>query len=206
MQAGTPAHDGIEEPRALFRGADLDLPPVSRELARHFKRRDERCFSSRAIKRSPYLIDDYIVECSTGRPNDYVLLAHAGHGVNSYALHCYLVQAPLELFLQVAWGGAYTDMTKATADANECFRLAGEFLDAGRGALRRGRLSAQDRLMAVASSFYGGCCTLPGHTEPRADHRLRSIAWLKGIPQDFLRQAIEWCNASTRSDDVSELP
>jgi len=141
------------------------------------------------------LIDDYIAEPATGRRGDYVLLAHAGHGVNSYALHYYLVQAPLRLFLQVAWGGVYMDAAEATADVNDCFRLAGELLEAGRNAVRRGRLGPHDRLLVVASSFYGGYCVLPGQPEPRAEPRDRSIAWLKGAPQDFLRQALEWCNA-----------
>ena len=87
------------------------------------------------------------------------------------------------------------DGAQATANANECFRLVGELLDAAREAVRRGRLGPHGRLLVVASSFYGGYCTLPWRAKPRAEHGDRSIAWLEGAPQDFLRQALEWCTA-----------
>ena len=43
------------------------------------------------------------------------MLSHSGHGVNSYAIHYYLVQRPLRMFLQLGWGGVYDDAKEDAA-------------------------------------------------------------------------------------------
>jgi hypothetical protein len=42
-------------------------------------------------------------------PAGHARLGHNGHGVNSWAMHYYLVQPALAILLQIAWGGIYTD-------------------------------------------------------------------------------------------------
>ena len=77
---------GVEQARALLATAGLTLPPIPPTLAPHFKARREWCFASRPVRTSPYFIHDYVKHTVARMPKDYVLLAHDGHGVNSYAL------------------------------------------------------------------------------------------------------------------------
>jgi hypothetical protein len=179
----------MEEARLLLHGAGLDLPPIPAALASRLKRRGDWCYASRAVTRWPYLIEDYVAERTRGRRNDYVLLAHAGHGVNSYALHYYLVQPSVSLFLQVAWGGAYMNAAETTAAVNEIFGLARKLLDASKEAARGGHRRPPNDLLVVASSFYGGYIS-----SRDADNLvLAPVTWTQSVPQDFLRQALERC-------------
>jgi len=99
--------NGVADATALFRTEGLELPFVPPELARRFRQRDRWCFASRQVRVSPYKFEHYVDE--TDAVSDYVLIAHAGHGVNSYAIHYYLVHGLLRLFLQIHWGGVYQD-------------------------------------------------------------------------------------------------
>ncbi len=130
---------GVQEARELLAGSGLSLPPIPSSLAPQFAARGRWCFASRPVRTSPYDLQRYVRQALRRLPKDYVLVAHAGHGANSYALHYYLVHRPLMLFLQVGWGGAYMDEARATADANECFGLCGEVVVAAADAMERGR-------------------------------------------------------------------
>lgn len=186
---------GIQEAKALFTKAGLAFPPIPEELAPHFERRDDWCFSSRPVTHSPYDIDSYVNEATTGTVQDYVLLAHAGHGINSYAIHYYLVRGPLQLFLQVAWGGAYMDKLETTANVNECFKAARELIQAVAMATKRGHLRSGDRLMVVAADFYRGYWVVTrskkddkANSEGRRDQRRRP-------PYEIVAEALSWCKA-----------
>ena len=179
--------NGVAAATALFRTEGLELPLVPTELARRFRQRGPWCFASRPVRVSPYEFDHYVAEA--GAASDYVLIAHAGHGVNSYGLHYYLVRGPLRLFLQVHWGGVYQDKPTATARANACFRLAAELVSAVQNAGRRGRFRSADRVVVVASDFYGGSCALPGQengvTRVRPDR--------SDLPNELMTRALDWC-------------
>src|SRR5207244_4239765 len=116
--------NGVADATALFQTEGLELPFVPPELARQFRQCDRWCFASREVRVSPYRFEDYVNEADA--VPDYVLIAHTGHGVNSYAIHYYLVHGFLRLFLQIHWGSVYQDKPLATARANACFRLAAE--------------------------------------------------------------------------------
>jgi hypothetical protein len=92
-------------------------------------------------------------------------LAHDGHGINSYALHYYLVRGPLRLFLQMGWGGVYMDGPKTTEEANRCFALVGQLVPAVEAAVRAGRLRPEARFVVAASEFYGCYWIKPGEKE-----------------------------------------
>jgi hypothetical protein len=83
---------------------------------------------------------------------DYVLLAHSGHGANSYAIQYYLVYDPLRMFLHLAWGGVYMDETQAVAEIRKCFSIADDIVAASQ---KMSRLQTGEQLIVVASSFYG---------------------------------------------------
>lgn len=153
--------NGAAAARALLGSAGLTLPLIPEELAPRFKKREKWCFASRPLRMSPYNLFHFVKESITGRVRDYVVVAHAGHGVNSYAMHYYLVRRPLYLFLQVGWGGVYMDEQEATSEVNDAFALAGRLAEATERAVRNGRLQSDARLMIV-SSFGEGVLYPPG--------------------------------------------
>ena len=168
--AAVKTSSAIDKARARFEQVGLDLPPIPEELRKTFKERKAWCFSSRPVKMWPYRFDDYVEEAHSKRPSDYVLVAHAGHGVNSYAIHYYLVRGPLNLFLQLAWGGIYEDQRKTTAAVNKCFKLAGTLLQVFEKN-RQKDLHPSDRIMIVASDFYGSRWAGLGKTETKVQDK-----------------------------------
>jgi hypothetical protein len=162
--------NAIERARDLFKGAGLDLPPIPEELRRNFKERDRWCFSSRPVKIWPYLFRDYVKEAESKRVSDYVLLAHAGHGVNSYAIHYYVVRGSLRLFLQLAWGGIYEDQRETTMAVNECFKLTGRLLELVEKKTPR-NLPPDARMLIAASDFYGWRWLRSGNIEKKGHNK-----------------------------------
>jgi hypothetical protein len=170
--------DPLEQARALFKSVGLNLPPIPETLRPDFKKRAEWCFASRPVDISPYLFQNYVKQAQSGRISDYVLLAHAGHGINSYAIHYYLVNGPVRVFLQLAWGGVYTDKQKATGTVNECFELAGRLLTAFE------KQEERERMLIAASDFYGSRWLRSGREEANvSDNKPREI--LKAVLESF---------------------
>lgn len=186
---------GVQEATALFTKAGLAFPPIPEELAPHFKRRDDWCFSSRPVTRSPYDIHSYVNEATTGTVQDYVLLAHAGHGINSYAIHYYLVRGSLQLFLQVGWGGVYMDKLATTADVNKCFRTAHELIQAVEMAVQRGRLQSHDRLTVVAADFHERYWVVTRGKKHDKGNAEACRERTKGDPYEVVAKALSWCRA-----------
>ena len=93
----------IHRAKQRFTGAGLVLPPIPANLAPRLKERAEWRFSTKLLTLSPYAFEEYVRDGTRKGVRDSFVLAHAGHGVNSYALHYYLAQKPLRLFLQVGW-------------------------------------------------------------------------------------------------------
>jgi hypothetical protein len=169
MKADKTLH-AIERARALLERHGLDRPPIPEELRRTFKERDRWCFSSRPVKIWPYEFDEYVKESETKRLSDYVLLAHAGHGVNSYAIHYYLVRGPLRLFLQLAWGGIYMNQRQTTVAVNQCFKLVSKLLELVEKQRQRNFWS-NNRMLIVASDFYGSYWRRDGTSEREGQNK-----------------------------------
>lgn len=85
----------IEKARELFRGAGLAFPTIPEELVAQLEERGRWQFSTRPLVNSPYNLHHYVDEVEGTQIEDYAVLAHSGHGVNSYAIQYYLVQNPL---------------------------------------------------------------------------------------------------------------
>jgi hypothetical protein len=96
--------------------------------------------------------------------DEYVVLAHAGHGVNSYAIQYYLVQGALAMFLHLRWGGVYSDAEADAAEIRDCLSLADEIVAAVRVTER---LRPGDQLKVVAATFYGSYWLPPGRKGQR---------------------------------------
>lgn len=92
----------IEKARHLFQDPGLTFPNIPEELAARLKERSEWVFSTRKIVMSPYNLQHYPTESEEAQVEDYLVLAHSGQGVNSYAIQYYLVQGSLRMFLPKA--------------------------------------------------------------------------------------------------------
>jgi hypothetical protein len=171
----------IEKARNLFRDAGLALPTIPEELAARLKERGRWLFSTRLLDMSPYNLQHYVDEAERTPSRDYAVLSHSGHGVNSYAIQYYLVQEALRMFLHLGWGGAYMDATKAAAAIRDCFSMADKIVPAAQTV---GRFKAGERLLVVASDFYGSYWLRPGESRPEEDDGKD--------PLEVLTEVLDW--------------
>lgn len=156
--------------------ADLGFPTLPDALAERLTEQGEWCFATRTVERWPYEFDLYVDEADRPDLEDYALLAHAGHGVNSYAIHYYLVCGPVRLFLQLVWGGAYMDPTETAKHVRQCFELADEIVTTAAG----GRIRNGSWVTVVASDFYGSRWWRSGQARPPLAPSTEVRGWLLG--------------------------
>jgi hypothetical protein len=144
----------------------LIVPPIPASLLSSFRRRDDCVFSSRVVEISPYNHDHYVKEALEPTLPDYVLVAHAGHGVNSYAISYHLAWNRLRLLLQLQWGGTYMDAEATGARIREAFTRLHELWPL---VLARDR-TARPQFLVASSDFYGGKLVRGGEEHERWGH------------------------------------
>ena len=150
-----PPNSDLQQLKLLFAEARLPLPPIPSALAARLHRLGNWHFGTRADAPNPYNLAWFVQEVQERPVPDYVVLGHGGHGVNSWALHYYLVYGPLALFLQNGWGGAYMDNDTTVQQMAERFTAAVSLIEATEAAQQRGRLALPERLVVVVSDFSG---------------------------------------------------
>lgn len=135
-----------------FTQEGLPFPSIPTQLQDSFQELVPWTYSTRSDIPSPYQISWFINELGT-QPTiaDYSVLAHAGHGMNSYAIHYYLVRGNLALFLQIAWGGVYTDNDKAVKEIATAYLQAEQLMTK----IENAQLDRNERIIGVVSDFYG---------------------------------------------------
>jgi len=159
----------VDEARTLFFSAGLAFPKLPAELARRLRKSGDWRYSTRALNGSPYNLDAYWRQ--TAPPSDYAVLAHAGHGINSYAIHYFLVYGRLRIFLQLAWGGVYEDNAACATAIARCFGLVDALVDTYDKMGER-----FPALTVVASDFYGCALTVGTEANPeRLDSSVHPI-------------------------------
>src|SRR5690349_18098198 len=99
----------LEKARQLFHDAGLAFPTIPERFAAGLRERRRWRYATREVTVWPYFIQRYVAEFDEGGAPDYLLLSHEGHGVNSYAMHYFVVDGALGMFLQMSWGGVYMD-------------------------------------------------------------------------------------------------
>jgi hypothetical protein len=85
-------------------------------------------------------------------PN-YAVVGFDGHGINSWAVHYYLVDDALALFIQLAWGGAYVDADQASRGITGVFAWAEKLQAEIRRTRSDGLIPPGWRLLVVVSQF-----------------------------------------------------
>lgn len=181
------AQSALAEALKLFETAGLGFPPIPSELAIDFTKCGNWCFASRPVRSDPYNWRPYVEEARRGSVCDYVLLAHSGHGVNSYAISYYLVRKPLLLFVQVGWGGVYMNADRAASEVKHCFSLCHDLVKSAKDAIADRRWRRRDRMFILATSFYGGTMVFPD--TPKVP--LEKLEPLQLLPEQILTRANE---------------
>ncbi len=195
MAAAKDAGGDYARVEALLTEAGLTMPPMPEAALTRLKEREEWCFSTRTFKVSPSDIQHYVRKAIAGASPDYVLIAQTGQGGSSSAMQYFLVQGPLQLFLQIGWNGASQDRQRSTALVNECFALAHQVAEAVPEALRRGRLPREGRLTVVASDRDEGFWEVaaPGERANRPSPQTRRVPRGAPDPRRVLGEAVGWC-------------
>lgn len=140
-----------------FREADLPSPPIPSRFESSLQALGSWWFATNDVSPAAmYLFEtDFLLTLLTGHVDDFVAVSHAGHGANSYALSYFLVDGPLALLLQTAWGGVYTDVERAVAAWRLLVSHVERLIQAAQSAtaVKAGR--AEERLVVVNSDFRG---------------------------------------------------
>jgi len=192
-----PARRGSKEYgrlESLLAEAGLAVPPLPDGADARLKEREDACFSTRAFKESPINLQHYARKAIAGASPDYVLVARVGQGADSCAMHYFLVQGPLQLFLQLAYGSP-AGRDRSATQINECFTLAHELVAAVPQALRAGRLPGSGRLTVVASdlveSFWEVAAAGERASQPGRPPRGKTKDVRR--PRHILEEAVRWC-------------
>lgn len=145
--AATPAE-------ALFATEGLPFPPVPAHLAPSLHEQGQGWYATRPMQSTPYDLEHFLAEVETqpGVP-DYAIVGFDGHGTNSWAAHYYLVGKSVALFIQLPWGGAYTDPEPARADIAGMVEWAARLQSRLQQAEALHRIPDGVRLVVVASRF-----------------------------------------------------
>lgn len=123
--------DGLLQATRTFDRAGLCAPPVPAPLRAEFIEQEEFVFTTRRVEPDQmYFFDLYPLEAIARLIRDYAAVCHSGHGTNSYAITYQLVNGPLALFVQVAWGGIYTNNERAAKEVCRRFRQIEDLIEA----------------------------------------------------------------------------
>ena len=182
----------------------LPLPPFPADIVPSLRRLGAWCYATRMPEFRPYNFAEFAAAARAGRVEDIALLAQAGHGINSWALHYYLVQGPLHLFIQLGWGGVYNDEARARAEITACYALAAEIQGLAKEAMARGVLTETHTLTVAISDFYGSWWkeetvdppsdSLFGDSDSErwAQSDVRCDPWNRKPPQEVLQEVVAW--------------
>ena len=97
-----------EELRALLAEAELGVPPIPASFEPQLVRVAGWHFATPSAPRlSPYCFRDHQAAAKREDATDSLVIGHAGHGINSYALSYYLVLGSIRVLFQLQHGGVY---------------------------------------------------------------------------------------------------
>lgn len=89
---------------------------------------------------------------------NFALIGHGGHATSAMAMTLVLVRRPLEIVLQIGWGGIQGDSEEARKGWNDAIAATDELLDlvpAGDPATQRHIGREFERFVLCGSDFYG---------------------------------------------------
>jgi hypothetical protein len=99
-----------------FERAGLRRPSIPEPLLSDLESRGDWCWSTEPLATTPYLLEEYVRAFEADPSHDLAVVAHAGHGMASWALCHYVVTASVGIFVHSAWGSALADPEQDAAD------------------------------------------------------------------------------------------
>lgn len=186
------ALDDLREAIHQFESEGLPFPPVPTALRASVRSLSPWVYGTRSDARGLYELAWFVEEAEHGRAAPYVMLGHAGYGFNSWAIHFYVVQPPLALFIQSQWGNAFADRDEATRELTARFALAATLMEAAQQARQAGALPPSARLFVVVSDFYGS-----RWKKVMDDEEAAAIPWNESATA--LEDALDWIHAAQRN-------
>jgi hypothetical protein len=158
---------GFLEAQDHFQAHGLPFPYIPQEMRGDLRRLNQWMFGAGHNGRGLLDIHDFKADALARPDRAYVLLGQAGYGINSYAMHFYLARNPLYLFLQIAYGGVYTDSDEAIESMKLRYDLAEWLIKNLPGAVRRGAFGPDERWVIVESDFYGSSWVRQNCVDPK---------------------------------------
>jgi hypothetical protein len=141
-------------PRALFATEDLPFPALPAALEHALAPAGEHLFSTKPLSHGAYTVESFAAEAAAGNAGeDYAVVGIDGYGVNSWAVHAYLVEASHAIFVQLPWGGIYRDLADDRKAIETSFAWAAGVAARARAARGEGRIPHGVRLLVLDSTF-----------------------------------------------------
>jgi hypothetical protein len=156
MTSQTPGPAALAEAQAQFAAAGLPFPPIPAAFRGRFRRISEWLFGTREDERTPTGPMWFLEEAVTRAAPDYVLLGHGGYGAASQAMHYYLVQRPLAVFIQIGWRNVYGDDRETARQLAVAFADIEELIAAAADATANGVLHEAHTVAVSRSDFEEG--------------------------------------------------
>jgi hypothetical protein len=140
--------------QALFDVERLRFPPLPADMKESLRPQKRGVFATCSLADTPYDMEVYLAQIAA-RPDlaAYAVVGSDGRGMNSWAMHYYLVRGALALFLQLSWGGAYVDAEPARAAIADAFDWAAKLQSKTRRARQAGKIPPGWRLQVAMSDF-----------------------------------------------------
>jgi hypothetical protein len=175
------------EARRQFEVQGLPFPHIPQEMEAGFRRLNEWVFGTGHHGRGLYDIDQFIMDALNRPMEEFLLLGQAGRGIQSYAMHYYVARYPLYLFLQIAYGGAYTDSGEAIESMKRSFGQAESLIKNLPGAVRRGVLGPDERWVIADSDLYGSSWIRVNCPDPQ-DNGHKELDKSRGVLEQVLER------------------
>lgn len=148
----TPLAENRPELDAAFMAAGLAPPPVPARFADMLEERTPEVFASVPLTHAPYeierCVEDFIDGCAPA-----LILGFGGRGLMSPALHYFLVDERVGVFIQQRWGSPVNEPARDARHVATLMKLACELATLAQRPEYAARFADGRRLLAVESSF-----------------------------------------------------
>jgi hypothetical protein len=160
---------GRADMEAMFLQAGLAAPPVPDAFADALFAQGTWTWGTEDLSAiSLYSPFEPLLEFARNR--DVLAVAHAGHGVSSYAITYLLGLGPLVVGAQIPWGGAYQDAERTAADVAKRFEQIARLVEVAEATPRSAK-----RLVVVHSGLFA----------------MRSLGWVmddEALPKSLIEE------------------
>ena len=137
----------------LFREQDLPLPPLPEKYISELRTISGKAVGTKDLppKAQLYDISRFIDESIA--TSDGLYAGFDGYGVGSWAVHYYLIEGPLRLFIQRHWSSPYLDAAETAAHITLSFQYAAKLRSKMQEAQSGGKVPAGQILIVEDSDF-----------------------------------------------------